>query len=458
MRDRLSDRFPVEGQNDLCVSAPTGSGKTLAYTLPIVEFLRTRKIGRLGALVVVPTRDLVGQVEETFCRVEKGFSASESKDIKHRNLTRDIDYLVITPGKLIDRLPYLDLTSLKYLVVDEADRLLDQSFQEWLPHLLDKIEMVSGSDSSNNTNNNNNNSDNNNNNNRNHNNSNDNQFDSGAWKDENRVQKLLFSATLTKNPAKISQLNLYRPIYVTVRDPNNKQQKRHFQEVDLITPEGLKELMVVFEGLEEMKPGVLLEILTGGLILDRPIERILCFTGSISSTLRLTKLLEVMMKGMGSDELRIVAFHAGLSDGERVEILKDFNAGRIGVLIGSDGMARGLDLKHVTCVINYDLPKFGSTYVHRVGRTARAGLPGLALTILPTTQMRHFKKLLRTGLHKTIRDFDLSSDLNDLKWNQVGKAELARDFIESKWREPLMKGLKELQVRRRRISSDLLNK
>lgn len=215
-----------------------------------------------------------------------------------------------------------------------------------------------------------------------------------------------------------------------------------------MTPESLTEVMVVFGGAEEMKPGVLLEILTGGLILNKKATRILCFTGSISSTLRLTKLLEAMQS-----DLRVVAFHAGLTDSDRVQILKDFDAGHIGVLIGSDGMARGLDLKQVSCVINYDLPKFGGTYVHRVGRTARAGLPGLAVTILPATQTRHFKKLLRTGLHKAIRDLDFdinfASNLKDLKWNEVGKAELGPEFAESKWREPLMKGLKELENHRR---------
>lgn len=405
VRDRLRLKHP-EGPRDLCVSASTGSGKTLAYVLPVVEGLKGRVVGRLRALVVVPTRDLVRQVEETFRWVCEAYDCGSV-------LQKDVDYLVTTPGKLITSLPSLQLSSLKFLVVDEADRLLDQSFQEWLPQLLNALKPeMAGCDEV---------------------------FDSGAWGDNNdgHVQKLLFSATLTTNPAKIAPLRLHRPLYLTVRADDQKG------DVELATPETLKETMVVFNGAEELKPGVLIEVLEE--VLPRVSGEggirggVLCFTKSVTSTQRLTRLLNVMRP-----ELRVSAFHGTLSDTDRSGLLDAFSSGRVEVLVGSDAMARGLDLKQsVRWVVNYDMPMFAVTYVHRVGRTARAGHEGWATTILPASQTRHFKKMLTGGLGKRIVDLEESGET--LKWNEVGKIEIEAEVIDEKWRSALSTALQLLK-------------
>lgn len=402
VRERLLDRHP-EGWRDMCVSAPTGSGKTLAYVLPIVEGLKGRIIGRLGALVVVPTRDLIGQVEDTFRAVIEAHSC---------DLKIGIDFLVLTPGRLITLLPDLQLESLKYLVVDEADRLLDQSFQEWLPQLLLRLERGDPETAE--------------------------IFDSEAWQGETSVvKKLLFSATLTTNPAKIAPLHLHRPLYLSVRPVDFPLTASSNNSADvLVTPETLEERVAVFGGAEELKPAVLAEILIKVIpeLIGGDVEGILCFTKSVSSAQRLSRLLSQMCPS-----LRCASFHGNLTDTTRSQILSSFENGEIGVLVGSDAMARGLDLKSVRCVVNYDAPGFAATYVHRVGRTARAGNRGLALTLLPAAQMRHFKLILRGTLNKTIVDVTTEAAL---EYNEVGKMEIDTSQVEEKWKNKLIEALK----------------
>ncbi|KAF5392243.1 hypothetical protein D9757_001476 [Collybiopsis confluens] len=148
---------PYHPPQDVCVSAPTGSGKTLAYVVPIVEILSSRIVTRLRALIVLPTRDLVLQVRETFEAIGKGrglkigtatgqhsFSHEQAQLVGDRSSSllggsSKIDILICTPGRLIDHLketPNFSLQHLRFLVVDEADRLLAQTFQDWLSQVL----------------------------------------------------------------------------------------------------------------------------------------------------------------------------------------------------------------------------------------------------------------------------------------------------------------------------------
>lgn len=406
VRERLRDDR-VEGRRDLCVSAPTGSGKTLAYVLPIVERLKDRVVGRVRALVVVPTRDLIPQVEETFNRVSEAYG-SEGK------LKCGLDYVVTTPGKLMDMLlSGMELDALQFLVVDEADRLLDQSFQEWLPHLLNKLKDNDGLLERGEV------------------------FDGTSW--GNRVQKLLFSATLTTNPAKIAPLDLNRPVYLRVGKDSGDN--LHV----LRTPEGLREVMVVFEGADELKPCALLEVFE--TVLEQPPRGILCFTGSVSSAQSLARLLSLLRP-----DLRVCAFHGHLSDADRSGLLSDFETGAVQVLVGSDAMARGLDLGGVVgSVINYDAPMQVGTYVHRVGRTARAGQSGLAVTLLPSSQSRQFKSLLRT-LHKNPHPY---LSVSELTANRVGKIELTEETLTVKWRDGLVESLGKMRETSREVRREV---
>lgn len=156
LKDRNQNRLylPYSVPRDVCVSAPTGSGKTLAYVLPIIEMLSSRVVTQLRALVVLPTRDLVTQVRETFEAFGKGHGLKvvsitgqhsfvyEQTQLVANGTTSKADILICTPGRLMDHLnatPNFTLQHLRFLVIDEADRLLAQSFQDWLAQVLSAI-------------------------------------------------------------------------------------------------------------------------------------------------------------------------------------------------------------------------------------------------------------------------------------------------------------------------------
>ncbi|KAG8900733.1 ATP-dependent RNA helicase dbp6, partial [Tulasnella sp. 417] len=237
---------PYDPPRDVCVSAPTGSGKTLAYAIPIIEILSAKVITRLRALIVLPTRELAAQVHDTLESVGKGrrlkmalitgqhsFSHEQTQLVAEteQNLkggSSKVDVLVCTPGRLIDHLhgtPNFTLQHLRFLVIDEADRLIAQSFQEWLPQVLSALEpppstassptpptfqwnssttipypdavspawcSISGTTRSRITT----------------------SFDEPK---ASSCQKLLFSATLTQDPEKIAALQLRKPKYFVVK-------------------------------------------------------------------------------------------------------------------------------------------------------------------------------------------------------------------------------------------------
>jgi len=148
-----------------------------------------------------------------------------------------------------------------------------------------------------------------------------------------------------------------------------------------VTPASLHEFTVICDAGE--KPLVVLYFLQ-----VKNFESTLCFTSSVESTHRLFKLLQLY------GGIRVSEFSSNLPQQERSRILQEFKAGHIQLLICSDGMARGLDIEHVANVISYDPPTFVKTYVHRVGRTARAGREGNSFTILAPKEVHHFKELL----------------------------------------------------------------
>ena len=433
---------PFAPPRDLCVSAPTGSGKTLAYTVPIVEVLRTRQIVRLRALIVLPTRDLVSQVRSTLELVAKGsglrigtatgqhsfaheqsqlvWSLSVDDDYEGQNALKEskVDVLIATPGRLIDHLdstPGFTLAHLRFLVIDEADRLLNQSFQEWLRRVLaategkgtDSVpqwkgeaaaqaphELLSGNASG---------------------------LGGAAWSTLQEeavpsVQKLLFSATLTSDPAKIAALGLRNPHYITVQDShssgdeedgrsNGSQQHERFS-----LPHSLHEHMLITTSAD--KPFHLLYLLHRPDDVEQNSSRIrkaLCFTKSVDSAARLVKLIEIFEQvrsesGLiqrGSKPLVVTNYSSELKPSERQRILTQFGQVEIDLLVCSDLISRGIDLPTVEHVVSYDAPIDPAKYVHRVGRTARAGKHGDAWTLVEEQEARHFKKMVRWIVRQT---------------------------------------------------------
>lgn len=380
---------------DVCVSAPTGSGKTLAYVVPVVEILRPRVVVRLRALVILPTRDLVSQVRETFDQFTKGtnlnvgiatgqhsFAHEQAMivgDVKEdlRGGQSKVDILITTPGRLVDHVNStkgFTLQHLRFLIIDEADRLMNQSFQDWLPRILHEIE--EGNDAG------------------------DVQVkgdaiaprlalsDGISVRAPSPTQKLLFSATLTRNPGKIASLNLFKPLYIAVQHaPNEDEDDDDAGKFTL--PSTLKQRMITLDTDE--KPLVLLH-----LVYNLKQRGILCFTKSVENARRLCLLLQAFASSRPIPDRVIVAdYTSDLSKQERNKLLARFKSGEVAMLVCSDLIARGMDLPHVRHIINYDVPSHMKKYVHRVGRTARAGKEGDAWSLVEKQEAKFFKDMLK---------------------------------------------------------------
>ncbi|KAG8964838.1 ATP-dependent RNA helicase dbp6 [Tulasnella sp. 419] len=343
---------PYDPPQDVCVSAPTGSGKTLAYVVPIVEILSTRIVTRLRALVVLPTRDLVSQVRETFEAVAKGrglkigvatgqhsFAQEQahlvgSNDAILLGGSSKVDILICTPGRLIDHLKETSnftLQHLRFLVIDEADRLITQSFQDWLPQVLVAIRPGSGDMSA--------------------------PLTTGSpihdavaphWSsllpnarshivtyldepEESSCQKLLFSATLTHDPGKIAALNLRNPKYFVVSGQTDNSVRAG---EDFTVPATLSEHMIVTSAFH--KPLVLFHLLHSPTY---SITNALVFTKSAESTSRLVKLLDFLETSRQSgfpDQKSVIvakAYSSDLNQNERKTLLRRFRDGEVQVQV-----------------------------------------------------------------------------------------------------------------------------
>ena len=343
---------------DLAVSAPTGSGKTLAYALPMMISLQEKRVSknRIRGLVVVPVKDLIPQVEETMKVVSSALGSTAAEQV-----------IVCTPGRLQDLLAkQMDLAALEWLVIDEADRLLEHSNQStWLPDLLTRLSVRSS-------------------------------VLGAPW--QIKTRKLLFSATLTKNPAKLAPLALTRPELMVVRGG------AEVEDATMATPDSLHEGLVVVVGREvdSWKLPALVHILKECQVFAR---RALIFTRSTEAAERLAAVLKATVADWNNGQVDafVSAFHAHLTPPQRTAILHEFPIREKSILVTSDALARGIHLPGVDLVINYDCPAFSSTYIHRVGRTARAGAHGVALTMVTQEGVQFARRLLELQLGKRVR-------------------------------------------------------
>ncbi|CUA68560.1 ATP-dependent RNA helicase dbp6 [Schizosaccharomyces pombe 972h-] [Rhizoctonia solani] len=385
---------PYDPPRDACVSAPTGSGKTLAYVVPITEILSTRIVTRLRALVVLPTRELAIQVRETFDAIAKGRGLKASSKIaiatgQHSfaheqsqlvsmsppsvvhpapQYHSKVDILICTPGRLTDHLhgtPGFTLEHLRFLVIDEADRLITQSFQDWLAQVLEATQPLKLN------------------------------FPVTELDEpyHSSCQKLLFSATLTHDPSKIVPLGLRDPRYFVVGD----QSGVGAEEETFAFPDTLSEHMCVCSSAE--KPLVLFH-----LVHTHGIRNALIFTKSAESTTRLVQLFEFFeaarSKNLGEAKcVTMQAYSSDLGNQERKNVIERFKEGNIDLLVCSDLVARGVDISHVAHVVSYDIPVDMRKYVHRVGRTARAGRKGDAWSLVEDQEARYFKQMLKKAGH-----------------------------------------------------------
>eukprot|EP00457_Paulinella_chromatophora_P003748 gb/GEZN01003756.1/.p1 GENE.gb/GEZN01003756.1/~~gb/GEZN01003756.1/.p1 ORF type:complete len:511 (+),score=66.14 gb/GEZN01003756.1/:570-2102(+) len=438
---------------DLCVQAPTGSGKTLAYVLPIIQHLCERIVRRLRAVVILPTRDLAAQVHsvfQLFCRPlglqvelavgQRGFASEQAAlvgtssldPINQSSLLHTPDYtdladiLVCTPGRLVDHLQAtagFQLHHVRYLVLDEADRLIMQRYQNWTEKVFQAIAAPqrgeigqgqavaapqwgeSGQGGNNAV-----------------------MLEQGSMFESlslpicrpetlphtlRSCQKFLFSATLTSNPQQLAKLTLADPLLfvattvtsVTTADATptavtsfstvKPKRKRELpaascQPLDSFSskfriPSTLTEQLIITD--LPQKPLVLIHLLR-----THPTDQVLLFTSSLEASHRLNRLLEIF------GGFSVAKFSSDLPQDLRSKVIRRFRRGVLRVLVCSDAMARGMDLENVNLIINYDVPVHIKTYLHRVGRTARANQDGVAITLLQKNQASYFRSLLGQAL------------------------------------------------------------
>ncbi|KAJ2643653.1 ATP-dependent RNA helicase dbp6 [Coemansia sp. RSA 1285] len=212
-----------------------------------------------------------------------------------------------------------------------------------------------------------------------------------------RIQKLLFSATLTRDPAKIAQLKLIRPLYISVAQAETEQ-KASCAAGTYTFPSSLKEFYITCPA--DRKPLWLIY-----LLYEHHLSGVVCFTKSLEAAHRLAQVIQtwasLVPDEMWPDNKKVVVaeYSSDLSSAERARIMRLFKQGEITLLVCSDLIARGLDIDQIEAVVNYDVPTHMSQYTHRVGRTARAGKEGRAYTLVGVTQAFHFKKMMKDNGH-----------------------------------------------------------
>lgn len=482
--------LPPYETGDVLVSAATGSGKTLAYVLPMIQKLSRFSTTELRGIIVMPTRELVMQAKtvadtcsgafhvdhkrvvigtavgnETFKAEQsklmtqtqvydpersQAFFARENSRWDESNsdsafqalfdeelvsslpdhvieFASSIDILICTPGRLVEHLKSTVGFSLKHvsmLVVDEADKLLDQSFQQWVSIILTAL---------------------------------------GPRKPRQEVTKVILSATMTRDIGQLSQLKLHRPRFVELEGSTHDEAEDYKTHV---LPKGLEESGVKIED-ESIKPLYLLELLKRQNLISRDssaqsdsssedsdsdsdsdsssgvstvqdaLERssdrpcgVLIFTKSNETAVRLSRLIALLAPSSAS---QIGTLTSTLPRAERERTIRSFSAGTVSILVASDLVSRGLDLPNLAHVVNYDVPSSLNSYVHRVGRTARAGKAGNAWTFFTETDARWFwNEVARVGSVK--------------RESKVSRVNITKEFFGEEQRRVYQDALEELGI------------
>ena len=326
----------IQGK-DLIGIAQTGTGKTLAFGLPMLQ--RLAQVKGLG-LVVLPTRELALQVDEALRQVGATLGLRTAvliggEDINRqlRALARKPHIITATPGRLIDHLERksVNLSTVKILVLDEADRMFDMGFAPQLKIILRAVPPPS------------------------------------------ERQTMLFSATMPDEIVKLATAHMALPLRVEIA--------RAGTAAELVT----QELFVVRKDAKRRLLDKLLQQYQG---------TVLVFCRTKFGAKAVTRAVKAM--GVSAAEI-----HSNRSLGQRREALDGFKSGKYRVLIATDIAARGIDVIGIEVVINFDLPSNPEDYVHRIGRTGRAGHPGRAITFATPDQgndVRSIEKLVRTML------------------------------------------------------------
>ncbi|MDD4859647.1 MAG: DEAD/DEAH box helicase [Dehalococcoidales bacterium] len=332
---------------DLIGLAQTGTGKTAAFVLPLLHRLMHSPRGRVGALVISPTRELAEQTAEAATELGRhtGLRAVSiyggvSMDLQNRKLRGGAEIIVACPGRLLDHLwkGTITLSNLQVLVIDEADRMFDMGF---LPDIHNILKCIM-----------------------------------------NPRQTLLFSATMPPDIRKLVREVLHNPVTVQIGQTLPAETVSH----------------ALYPVSQHLKTSLLKELLR-----KTDTESVLVFTRTKHRAQRLAEQLK-------TTGCRTTSLHGDLSQNQRQIAIEGFRNGYYKILVATDIAARGIDIEDISHVINYDMPESTDNYIHRIGRTGRVNKNGTAFSLVTSEdndQIRALEKLLNTPIKRiTLDDFD----------------------------------------------------
>ncbi|RIA93099.1 P-loop containing nucleoside triphosphate hydrolase protein, partial [Glomus cerebriforme] len=339
---------------DICGGAITGSGKTIAFLVPIIErlFYRPRQTAEVRVLVLAPTRELAIQCHSvasklatftdiTLCLCVGGLSLKKQET----ELRARPDIVIATPGRLIDHVrnsPSFLLESIEILVIDEADRMLEDGFADELNEIVRNC--------------------------------------------PKSRQTMLFSATMTDNIDELIRLSLNRPVKLMI-DPKSTNTKL------------IQEFLRIRESQEKNREAILI---------------ILCkkyFKHKVMIFFRTKMIAHEMKIIFGLLGLKASELHGNLSQEQRLEALEAFRDGNVDYLLATDLASRGLDIKGIETVINYNMPQSYDHYIHRVGRTARAGRNGRSVTLTGESDRKLLKMVIKHSQKDQIKKRRIDMEL-----------------------------------------------
>jgi ATP-dependent RNA helicase RhlE len=340
---------------DLLGCAQTGTGKTAAFALPILHMLSgaPTDTARRGpalprTLILSPTRELATQIGDSFATYGRNTSLSHtvifggvSQFHQTRALSRGVDVVVATPGRLMDLMEQglINLSQVSIFVLDEADRMLDMGFIQPIRRIASAL--------------------------------------------TNRKQTLLFSATMPREIMHLADSLLKSPVKVSISPQT-------------MTAAGIAQSVYMVG--KERKPALLAHLLT-----EHKIERGVVFTRTKHGADRVTRRL--LQQGISAEVI-----HGNKAQNQRQRALERFRSGRSRVLVATDVAARGLDVDGITHVFNYDLPNEPEAYIHRIGRTARAGASGIAISFCDSDErgyLRDIERLTKQRIDAAVTPTDL---------------------------------------------------
>lgn len=330
---------------DACIVSKTGSGKTAAYSIPLVNLLGThRSTTGIRGLVIAPTRELCVQIGGVIRKLSRFTDpelrvcllvGGEALEKQFTALTANPDIIVCTPGRILhihDQISTFksQLKSIEYVCFDESDRMFEMNFQQQVNEILDLLptERTGGHIT-----------------------------ETKSARDFLGYQIIMVSATMPQNLAVFSKARLQNPAIIAAED-------------DMVLPDELTNHFIYCP--TNYRDAALLYICRELVPKD---WRLLVFVATKHHCEYLTSILQ-------ANNLRATCIYGSLDQKQRTIALSDFDKGRYNILISTDVAARGIDIANLNCVINYNFPSSGKNYVHRVGRSARAGSYGLCISII----------------------------------------------------------------------------